>query len=173
VTWDTLFQPGDVRSLCARHKRVKGTQRYFDRIADGRIKTGTPTIGTVTRRTARLVDAYLAGLGIELLPDSLLFRTRSGAPYGDTKLSHDFAAVRAMAFPGETRQLRDMRRSGTVEAVAGGAEDGELSDKLANSIDRSTTLRKTYAPVRLAAVVNVDEARARGRKKSGGESGPW
>jgi hypothetical protein len=51
-----------------------------------------------------------------------------------------------MVFPGDERWLMDMRRSGTVEAVAGGADALGFAAKLANSIDRSNTLHKTYAP---------------------------
>lgn len=38
-----------------------------------------------------------------------------------------------------------MRRSGTVEAIAGGATRVGLAAKMANSIDRSNTLQKTCA----------------------------
>jgi hypothetical protein len=183
VTWDTLFQPGDVRGLRAKHRRARTImlerdgkllqvkQRYFDLTVEGRAKTGRPAIGTVSRRTSRVVDAYLAG--IEPLPDSILFRTRSGKPYAPERLSRDFADIREVAFPGEERELRDMRRAGTVEAVAGGASDGDLASKLANSIDRSNTLRKTYAPVDVAGVINADEARRRGRRKRAGNIESW
>jgi hypothetical protein len=40
-----------------------------------------------------------------------------------------------------------------------------LSAKLANSIGRSNTLHKTYAPVELETVRNTDEARLQGRRK--------
>ncbi len=90
---------------------------------------------------------YLAGLGTERLPDAMLFLTRSGEVYQDARVSRDFAAVRNIAFPGDQRRLMDMRRSGAVEAIAGGADAVGLSAKLANSIGRSNTLHKTYAPV--------------------------
>jgi len=56
----------------------------------------------------------------------------------------------------EQRQLADMRRSGAVEVDAGGATNTDLSEnpKMANTINASAQLRKTY----------VDEARKRGRK---------
>jgi len=76
-------------------------------------------------------------------------------------------------FPGDERRLMDMRRSGTVEAVAGGADAVGLSAKLANSIGRSNALHKAYAPVEIEAVRNTDEARRQGRRKirAGNESG--
>ena len=59
----------------------------------------------------------------------------------------------------------DMRRSGVVEAIAGKADPLGLAAKLANSIERSNVLHKTYAPVDIEAVRNADEARLRGRRK--------
>jgi hypothetical protein len=55
-------------------------------------------------------------------------------------------------FPGDTRKLMDMRRSGVVEAIAGGTDAVGLSAKLANSIGRSNALHKTYAPIEIEAV---------------------
>jgi hypothetical protein len=39
---------------------------------------------------------------------------------------------------------------------------------MANSLDRSSELHRTYAPVDLAAVRNADEARSKGRRKMRG-----
>jgi hypothetical protein len=52
--------------------------------------------------------------------------------------------------------------SGAVEAIAGGAGPLGLAAKLANSIGRSNTLQKTYAPVDIEAVRDTDDARIRG-----------
>jgi hypothetical protein len=90
---------------------------------------------------------------------------RSGAIYREATLAHDFAAVRELAFPGDNRRLMDLRRSGAVEAIAGEAGPMGLAAKLANSIGRSNTLHKTYAPVDIEAVKNADQARLRGRQK--------
>lgn len=46
----------------------------------------------------------------------------------------------------------DMRRSGAVEANAGGASVEAISAKMGNSIDENKALQKTYMPVNLAAV---------------------
>jgi hypothetical protein len=45
-----------------------------------------------------------------------------------------------LAFPGDTPRLMNMRRSGVVEAIAGGTNAVGLSAKLANSIGRSNAL---------------------------------
>jgi hypothetical protein len=165
VAWDTQFSPVDVRTLAERHRAVIGGRMIFDRQADGRVKTGRAAIGTLCRRAERLVSEYLGELGAERLPDAVLFRTRSGKAYQDARLSRDFEAVRELVFPGDERCLMDMRRSGTVEAIAGGADAVGLAAKLANSIGRSNVLHKTYAPVELEAVRNTDEARLKGRRK--------
>ncbi len=163
--WDTQFSPVDARTLRARHCATHGGRLYFDRQADGRAKTGRAAIGTLSHRTERLVAAYLDAVGAELHPEAILFRNRSGSPYREDTLGDDFAAVRAAVFPGDTRRLMDMRRSGTVEAIAGGADGVGLAAKMANSIDTSNTLHKTYAPGDIETVRGVDDARLRGRRK--------
>ena len=60
--------------------------------------------------------------------------------------------------------------AGAVEADAGGTTDSDLANKMANTINASARLRKTYTPVNVVSVRRVDEARQRGRtaiKKSG------
>jgi hypothetical protein len=168
VAWDTQFSPIDVRTLAARHRAVEGDRLLFDRQQEGRTKAGRPAIGTLSRRTERLVAAYQKKLGAELHPDAILFRNRSKAPYREDTLADDFAAVRAFVFPGDNRRLMDMRRSGTIEAIAGGADITIVAAKMANSLDRSSELHRTYAPVDLAAVRNADEARSKGRRKMRG-----
>jgi hypothetical protein len=76
--------------------------------------------------------------------------------------------VRALVFgPGETRTLADFRRSGTVEAIRGGASAEQIGDKLANDFATSANLQKTYAPVDLATVRQADAARRKARNKNG------
>jgi hypothetical protein len=60
----------------------------------------------------------------------------------------------------------DMRRSGAVEAIAGGADSVGLSAKMANSIGSSNALHKTYLPVEIEVVRSTDEARVQGRHKT-------
>lgn len=170
VAWDTQFSPVDVRTLAQRHRALHASHLVFDRQADGRSKTGRAAIGTVSARTERLVITYLDTLGIDLHPDGVLFRNRSGNPYRADTLSDDFADVRELTFPGDKRRLMDMRRSGVVEAIAGEAGPLGLSAKLANSIECSNTLHKTYAPVDIEAVLNADAARLKGRRKMRAEN---
>ena len=89
---DTQFSPVDtLRTLAARHRSMIGGKLVFDRQADGRAKTGRAAIGTVSARTERLVATYLAQLALDLHPDAILFRNRSGNPYRPDTLSDDFA----------------------------------------------------------------------------------
>jgi hypothetical protein len=173
VAWDTQFSPVDVRTLRERHRAMVGGRLIFDKQADGRAKTGRAALGTLSRRTERLVSVYLAALGAERHPEAILFRNRSGGPYREDTLGDDFAAVRELVFAGDRRRLMDMRRSGVVEAIAGDVGPLGLSAKLANSIERSNTLHKTYAPLDLEAVRSADAARLKGRRRmrAGNESG--
>src|SRR5690606_41757693 len=68
--------------------------------------------------------------------------------YSKDTLGDDFRTVRELVFPGDTRQLLDMRRSGAVEAAAGGADPLALSAKMANSIHAASDLQQTYLPAR-------------------------
>lgn len=165
IAWDSTFSPVDVRTLRCRQMKVRSGGLIFDRSVEGRQKTGRAAIGTVSKRTRRLVEAYLKRRGVELHADAFLFCTRSSSYYREATLSHDFAAVRELVFPGDTRRLMDMRRSGAAEVVAGDAKAGTLSAKMANSIESSNVLRKTYSPVDLASVRSADEARLRGRRR--------
>ena len=66
-----------------------------------RAKTGKAAIGTVGRRTERLLEACLDSFGVDLHDDAPIFRNRSRAPYSKDTLGDDFAL------------------SGAVEATAG------------------------------------------------------
>jgi hypothetical protein len=68
--------------------------------------------------------------------------------------------------PDDERQIQDIRRSGAVEATRGGAAPTKLSAKMANTIAASNRLHRTYIPVDVGTVRDVDEARARGRLRT-------
>lgn len=159
IAWDTQFSPVDLRGLTMAN--LKGTKdgRYFD---IGRAKSGRDAIGTMSKRTLRLLDAYLAAEPCEV---GAILRNRSGAVYSRFTMPDDFRAVCETLFPGDRRTLADMRRSGAIEAVAGGAEPGMVSAKMANTIDTSNALHATYQPVDLASVRAADQARRLGRKR--------
>jgi hypothetical protein len=188
VSWDSQLSPVDARHLTMRQCKHTKSGCYF---AVERAKTGKPAVATLSRRTERLLGAYLEylnGQKVELLETASIFRTRGGAPvsrpgklgelggdrgggrawmpvpYTKDRLGRDFRYVRTAVFgPEETRQIQDMRRSGTIEAFAGGADPEDVSEKLANTLASSSRLQKTYNPVHFAKVRQVDVARRRGR----------
>jgi hypothetical protein len=163
VAWDSQLSPVDARTLKANQRRSDVSGAWFE---TGRTKTGRQALATLSRRTERVLDAYIEKLGAEPVGASPIFRNRSGAPYSKDTLGDDFRAVRTKVFGiDETRQLQDFRRSGTVEALAGKVAPTDLSSKMANSISQSTRLQKTYGPVQLASVRDADAARRRGRTR--------
>ncbi len=163
VAWDSQLSPIDARSIKANQMRRDPVGMWFD---VARAKTGRPAVATLSARATRLVCTYLATLAAEPVGMAPIFRNRSGQPYSKDTLGDDFRAVRAKVFgEDEDRQLADFRRSGSVEALAGGVEPGKLSDKMANTLSSSNRLHKTYGPVQLASVREVDAARRSGRSK--------
>ncbi|MBZ9719138.1 hypothetical protein LB519_14915 [Mesorhizobium sp. AD1-1] len=159
IAWDTQFSPVDLRQLTIASLKGTGTDRYFD---IGRAKSGRDALGTMSRRTLQLLDAYLE---VEPCDVGAILRNRSGAVYSRFTMPDDFRTVCEMLFPGDRRTLADMRRSGAIEAVTGGAEPGTVSAKMANTIDTSNALHATYQPVNLASVRAADAARRLGRKR--------
>ena len=177
VAWDTMLSPVDVRTLAIGQRCNDGAGSYFDL---ARAKTGRAAAGTLSRWSEAILDAYLSKLGIELHAAAPIFWTRGGTatakggrpwpprPYTSDRLGIDFRYIRALVFgPDDERQIQDMRRSGAVEAVRGDVKPTKLSAKMANTLSASNRLHKTYVPVDVAAVRDVDAARARSRTKSG------
>jgi hypothetical protein len=112
------------------------------------------------------LQAYITRLGVELHGEAYIFRNRSGAPYSKYTLGDDFRTVRTAEFGGlDRRQLADFRRSGAVEAIAGGAKAEELAHAMGNTLGASNALFATYVPINVATLRSVMEARRRGRSR--------
>jgi hypothetical protein len=168
IAWDTQLAPIDCRRLTPA-QMARDEQRVTFAVA--RAKTGASALGTLCMRTQRLLAAYIDGLGAALLPDAPLLRHRSGGAYSKETLNKDFAKVRAAVFgQSETRKIMDMRRSGAVEAMAGEVDNAALAAKMANTIDQSRELQRTYLPVDPASVARADDARRRGRHRLRGRT---
>ncbi len=167
TAWDAGFAPVDCRSIRAKHlmEDRKNGRLVFDLSQEGRGKTGVPVIGTLSPFGDWLVRRYLIEFGAKLTPDAFLFRMRKGGPYGESRLGNDFAKVREAEMPGEDRQLRDMRRSGVMEAFAGDAKPENIAEKFGNSINHSNVLFRTYNPVDLEKVRLADKQRLVGRRR--------
>jgi hypothetical protein len=163
VSWSTQLSPGDVRALRASQlaKAASGEAFFADRA-----KTGKPVGGVLTARALAAMQGYLEMLGVELHGEAYIFRNRSGDPYSKDTLGDDFRDVRKAEFGhGERRTLADFRRSGAVEAIAGGSSAEALAVAMGNTISSSNALFATYVPVNLATVRGVSEARRKGRTK--------
>jgi integrase len=163
VAWSTQMSPGDVRGLRASQLARNATGAVF---FAARGKTGTPVGGALSDRALAALEAYIVGLGIELHGEAYIFRNRSGAPYSSDTLGDDFRDIRSRIFGGRDRRtLADFRRSGAVEAIAGGANAEELAHAMGNTLSASNALFATYVPVNQATLRSVLEARRRGRSK--------
>ena len=167
IAYDSQLSPVDVRglTLVKRARDAQGT--YF---AIRRKKTGKAAFATLTGPTEALLDQYLSALGVALAPDAPIIRHRSKRPYTKDRLVKDFATIREKAFPGDSRRLKDLRRTGNVEAALGGARPQDLSAKAGSTIGTSNKLFETYTPVQLEAVRQADGARdafRRRRNKNG------
>jgi hypothetical protein len=163
VAWATQLSPGDVRALRASQLARNITGAVF---FTARGKTGAPVGGALNDRALAALEAYIAELGAELHGEAYIFRNRSGAPYSSDTLGDDFRDVRRLVFGDrEQRTLADFRRSGAVEAIAGGAKAEELAHAMGNTLSASNALFATYVPVNQATLRSVLEARRRGRSK--------
>src|SRR5262245_41020937 len=165
------------RVLMERQPITEHQRQSMCRASLDRAKTGRAAAGTLTPWSEKILESYMACLGVELLDNAPIFRTAGSVPgpkggrrwlpqpYSTSKMDRDFREIRAVVFgKDEQRQLADMRRSGAVEADAGGTTDTDLSNKMANTINASARLRKTYKPVNVVSVRRVDEAQQRGRR---------
>lgn len=179
VAWDTQFSPVDARTLTPGQAVTSGSDMAF---AIGRTKTNEAAFGILSKRTQRLVEWYIASLAFALHDDAPMFwtrgftpsgkggRPRNPAPYTKDSLVDDFADLRRLVFgTEEKRKLMDMRRTGAVEANAGGASVETIAAKMGNSIDQNRKLQKTYMPVNIAAVREADQARRIGRSRLASE----
>jgi len=163
VAWDSQLSPVDARNLKASQLRRDPVGIWFD---VKRAKTGRAALATLSRRAERILMAYLERFPAELIGDAPIFRNRSGRPYSKDTLGDDFRDIRALEFGHvENRLLADFRRTGTVEALAGGVDPETLSNKMANTLSQSNFLHNTYAPVQLVRVREADAARKLGRAK--------
>lgn len=125
-----------------------------------------PVGGALSDRALTALQAYIAHLGVDLHGEAYIFRNRSGAPYSSDTLGDDFRDVRRALFgEREGRTLADFRRSGAVEAIAGGAKAEELAHAMGNTLSASNALFATYVPINQATLQTVLEARRRGRTR--------
>lgn len=162
--WDSQIEVGDLCALRASQMATAGSGNLF---FTARGKTGVPVGGLLSARSMAVLAAYIEQLGVEMLADAFLFRTRTGEPYKGDRLNRDFAIVREAEFGREEKRTfgHDFRRSGAVEAIVGKATAEELSHAMGNTLGASNFLFATYVPINAETIRSVKEARLRGRTK--------
>jgi hypothetical protein len=138
---------------------VKSRHLYRQKVQDTDDEA-VEAIGTLSRRTQRLIDAHTKTLPA-VMPEAPMFRNRSGRPYTKDTLSRDFRKVRAAESPGAASCSisGDPAPSKPLPAMS---IRWLCPKKMANSIDRSKRLQDTYIPKRASLVRLADEARRRG-----------
>ncbi len=139
IAYAARFAPVDARSLRLEESRDNGTKLWS---ATDRAKTGRDALATLSKRIQALVRAYVSTCPATVLPEVPVFVTRRGAAYTKNSLAKDFRDIRKLQFPGDTRQLQDMRRTGAVEAQSGGADPSIISQKMANTVASSAISKR-------------------------------
>jgi len=160
VAWDASLSPIDVRGLTSDQIEYEGKSILF-RLELA--KTGRAALGTLRPRASKLVLSYIEANPVD--PSAPIFRNRSGRPYSKDTLTSDFRDIRG---DDEKRTLADMRRSGAVEALAGGVTPGVLANKLANTVKMNEALKRNHFPVDKSVIDAVDQGRVYGRQRKRG-----
>lgn len=167
TAWETMFSPVDVRTLRPHQIKSDGHGFYIQR---DREKTGKEAFAAISDHLASALQTYIKRQGRGEADDTPIFRQRDGMVYRtkDT-FAGDFRDVRSFMFPGDKRQLLDIRRSANVEADAAGADKKTMGELLANGLADSKFLDETYTPPTVAKAREVAEQRIQGRAKLAGE----
>ena len=167
TAWETMFSPVDVRTLRPRQLKHDGKGFY---VQGNRGKTGKEMFASISDGLGAALTAYVERQGRAEADNSPIFRQRDGEAYRtkDT-FGGDFRDVREIIFPGDTRQLLDIRRSANVEADAAGADKKTMGELLANGLADSKFLEETYTPPTVTKAREVAAQRIQGRAKLAGE----
>jgi len=169
IAWETLYSPVDVRSLSTSQLRTDPDGAYFDQ---NRAKTGKESLAPISDPLRDAIRKYLDELDMSVAPDAPFLRQRNGNAYrSKDTFSDDFRSVRKIAFPGDRRQFRDIRRSGNIEADLGGATREERGSILANNIATNRFLENTYTPETVTKNRQIAKKRELGRQCLQNEAG--
>lgn len=160
LAWDAMLSPVDVWALpLSGWAYSPGASE----VNTSRAKTDAPVLVAVEDDTAELIEAYLRQIGADPVSDAeiALVRQSNGRPYPDkNRFGKIFRLVREAAFPGDTRQFLDLRRSALTEAQMGGASKDDIGIAAANRMAEDDRLASTYLR---AASKRVLGARRQGR----------
>ena len=164
ISWDAMLSPWDAFAL-----PIGGFRDAVDEVRTTRQKSKRKVFASISPETAAAARAYLKRLeaaGANTDPDAPLIRNKALEPYSGPHakkyFERDFRLIRAKAFPGDRRQMLDLRRSAITEGRMGGATLDDLGTTAANNLATDEVLQSTYA---LAASKKVRDARQSGRTK--------
>jgi hypothetical protein len=169
------WRPKPDRPTLSRTEILKITPELCEEFADHLERTLSPN---ERHRTVKWFKVLMqdANVRLQLRPVSVAAVLKNPQPRGRTAIwlhaeIEDLASVaaRAIAFPGDTRQFLDIRRSANVEADAAGADKRTMGELLANGLADSRFLEETYTPPTVAKARDVAAQRVAGRAKLAGE----
>ena len=160
-----MLSPVDARSVTAAHITKAGR---IGVVSITRRKTGSGADAQLRPIVMRMIDAYCRSMPNTIGP---MFRTaKDQVPFKKNSLAQAFREVRAEVFgKAERRQLLDMRRSGAVEALEGGAAPAALSRAMGNALAASNSRFETYVPATNPQAKAVADARKKARKEAAAE----
>ena len=170
VMWETQLSPGDVRALT-------GSQRAETR-KDGLLhrarKTGQPGRGQSSARAPGSSWRHTSKSSGSRSWPTRRVQEPLRRPLPEERLRRRLPrGARGEFGPAERRQMLDFRRSGAVEAIVGEATPPNSRTRWRTPSSTSNALFKTYVPVQEATIVQVTEARRKGRQRlrGGNETG--
>jgi hypothetical protein len=168
IAWETMFSPIDVWTLRPRQLKRDAGGWYVHR---ERTKTDKEAFAAISEQLAEDLSDYLERQDRAQADETPILRQRDGNAYrSKDTFGDDFRDVRSIAYPGDTRQFMDIRRSANVEADAAGADKKTMGELLANGLADSRFLDETYTPPTVAKAREVAEKRLQGRAKLAGEA---
>lgn len=161
---DSGCSPIDAREALASQIVTNGRTTFF---AIDRAKTGKPAYVPLSSVSLWLLAAMEREVGAAFIGQARIVRQRSGDPYNwRSKFNEDHRVIRTLVFgEQEKRQLKDIRRTATVEAIDGDVTKEHLSNAMGNTIGYSNQLWQTYNKPSPVSGLAFQEARRRGRKK--------
>jgi hypothetical protein len=167
IAWESMFSPVDVWTLPRSALKRDATGWYLER---DRTKTAREAFAAISDDLATDMLAYMEAQPFDYTDDTPIIRQRNGHAYrSKDTFGDDFRAVRAKAFPADTRMFLDIRRSANVEADAAGADKKTMGELLANGLADSKFLEETYTPPTVTKAREVALQRVQGRAKLAGE----
>ncbi len=152
IAYDTSLRPVDIRTL-KRH------QRDAESLSVVQSKTNKPIRVPLYPETQDIIDFYWCALGVEHHPNAWIVLAPSGRPYSKDLLAKHIRIIRKAAKLPKHLQLRDIRRTASMERAEAGASEHELASGTGHSIDHGSKILDTYNPPSYGAAKRAQEKR--------------